>query len=460
MVFTIASFSSKILVFLMVPLYTAVLSTEEYGVSDMVNTIATLMQPVLSLSIAHAVLRFCFIKDFQNEDVYTIGHRIIVIGGVVSVLLTAALYFLNVLPQLGWYIWFVPAHFFLHAYVLCLSYYARGISDVKISAVSGVASSFTIVASNLLFLLVFKWGILGYMISYLLGPAVGILVIWCKLSAGKLIKNEVNDNLRRQMLKYSAPLIPNSLSWWALSSFSRFFIMLTLGVSTVGIYSASEKIPAILTVLSDIFAQAWMLSALNGYGTEETTRFIRAIHKKLFSLLIVLTGGFIITVKPLASILLSGDFSSCWYLIPYLLISVLMGAMIGFYGSIFSAERKNKMQFISTLVGALVSVMILVVFLKRYGIIVAAISNMIGYFVIWLMRKEGIKKYIDIKSSTFVCLIQLLLLLVESILVSLSLWWPAAIVLVIVISINAKELWNSLDSIKDIVIGVVKKPKK
>ena len=63
LIFTLANFSSKILVFLMVPLYTAVLTTEEYGVSDMVNTVGNLLLPFLSLAISNAVLRFCFLQE-------------------------------------------------------------------------------------------------------------------------------------------------------------------------------------------------------------------------------------------------------------------------------------------------------------------------------------------------------------------------------------------------------------
>ena len=75
MLFTIANMGSKILVFLMVPLYTAVLTTEEYGVSDMVLITAQMLFPLLTVMISEAVLRFCFIHDVETKDVFTIGIR-------------------------------------------------------------------------------------------------------------------------------------------------------------------------------------------------------------------------------------------------------------------------------------------------------------------------------------------------------------------------------------------------
>lgn len=68
---------------------------------------------------------------------------------------------------------------------------------------------------------------------------------------------------------FSMPLVSNQISWWALSSVNRYVMLAWLGVSAVGIYSATLRIPSILTVLCDIFAQAWLLSALKDYGTDE-----------------------------------------------------------------------------------------------------------------------------------------------------------------------------------------------
>ena len=453
LIFTIANFSSKILVFLMVPLYTAVLSTEEYGVSDMVVTICSLMLPVLTLSISNAVLRFCFLEGYKKEDVFAIGHRVIIRGTAISLLITIGLFALNVFPQLGLYIWFVPAQFLFNSYSTFLSCYSRGIGKVKLSAIAGVSSTFTIVILNLILLLLFKWGIMGYMFSYLAGSVVSVIVMWLNLPTKKTSGTELKSDLGKQMIKFSLPLIPNDLSWWALDSFNRFFIISTLGISAVGVYSASAKIPAILTALCGIFSQAWTLSALNGYGTEDNTGFICAVHKKMFAILTIVTAIFIIFSKPMALMLLQGEFSSCWYMIPYLFVSVFMGAMVGFYGAIYSAERKNEIQFLSTLGGSVVSILLMIILLQKYGIVVAAISNMIGYIIIWYIRKLGIKKFIDIGMSTSYCCLQLALLLLLSVTVSFSLWLIAGFLLFSIFIVNKNEIFSTASYLKDMLVS-------
>lgn len=58
LLFTISSFGSKILAFLLVPFYTNILSTEEYGTVDLVTTTSSLLLFVVTLCIADAVMRF------------------------------------------------------------------------------------------------------------------------------------------------------------------------------------------------------------------------------------------------------------------------------------------------------------------------------------------------------------------------------------------------------------------
>ena len=56
--FTISSFATKIISFLLVPLYTSTLTTAEYGIADLITTTATLLIYTLTLNIADSVTRY------------------------------------------------------------------------------------------------------------------------------------------------------------------------------------------------------------------------------------------------------------------------------------------------------------------------------------------------------------------------------------------------------------------
>ena len=74
-ILTIANFSSKILVFLLVPLYTSVLTTEEYGITDLIFSTVQLTVPIFTFNIADAVLRFTIEEDKDNNGVVVIAIK-------------------------------------------------------------------------------------------------------------------------------------------------------------------------------------------------------------------------------------------------------------------------------------------------------------------------------------------------------------------------------------------------
>lgn len=443
LLFAIANMGSKLLVFLMIPLYTAVLTTEEYGISDMVQTTAQMLFPILTGMIADAVLRFCFIEGINKKNVFTTGLKITLCGGVLSIFVTIGLYFLPMFDSIGLYILFVPIIFCNQGLINLMHKFARGINEVKVSATAGLLNSFIVVTLNLLFLLVFKMGVLGFLISYTTADLIAIAYMAKRCQVKKYwTTEEIDIKLRKEMVSYSVPLVPNQISWWAQSSISRYIMLTWLGVSAVGIYSATLRIPSILTVLCDIFAQAWLLSALKDYGSDDSKNYIKSMHKKYFSMLVVLTSIIILLSHILAKLLLSGGFVAYWWVTPYLFISVFLGALVGFLGSIFSSERKNMMQFISTLIGALVSVFVTLLFLKQYGVIVVAVSTLVGYYVIWLIRRLAVNKFLDVGVSTFNTTIQVLILTAESIFVGKGLYQFAIGCFLILIILNYKELMS------------------
>lgn len=433
MLFTLANLGSKVLVFLMVPFYTYILTPKEYGITGVVQTTSTLLLPIITLKIQDAVLRFCFNKDVNKQHVIKIGLVVVCVGCLLGVLITFVLNQLPLFDEVGVFIFYLPILILTHSLSQLFSFFARGINQVKASAVSGVINTFVVVVLNLLFLLYLKLGISGYLLSYAIADGISALYLFVFCDIHKYIKNGFDRPLALKMVSFSTPLIPTSLSWWLLSSFNNYFILYTLGASAVGLYSASLRIPSILTVLSDIFAQAWLLSALKNYESAEGKAFIISVHRKFFSVLCFLTGGITILTYPLSELLLMGEFFEGWRLIPLLFLSVFMGALIGFYGTIFSAENKTIVHFTTTIIGGAISVLIVLFFLKDNGLVVISEATVAGYFVIWILRIRKLKKYIDIGMNLFECMIYVVFLLLIALFVMYRLYIYAICVYLIML---------------------------
>lgn len=72
-ILTISSFSTKILTFLMVPLYTSVLTTEEYGTYDLAVSTVSLLIPILSVNIVDGVMRYSMDSRYDRADIFRLG---------------------------------------------------------------------------------------------------------------------------------------------------------------------------------------------------------------------------------------------------------------------------------------------------------------------------------------------------------------------------------------------------
>lgn len=68
-ILAISNFSSKLLVFFLVPIYTSVLSTAEYGTYDLAMSTVLLLYPVLTVNIVDGVMRFSMEKGADHTKI-------------------------------------------------------------------------------------------------------------------------------------------------------------------------------------------------------------------------------------------------------------------------------------------------------------------------------------------------------------------------------------------------------
>ena len=96
-VFAIGSFSSKLLVFFLLRYYTAMLTPDQFGISDRIITTSNLLMPFVMLSINEAVIRFSMDKVVKRSDVFTIGIKTVLIGFIISLFFAPVMLMIDML---------------------------------------------------------------------------------------------------------------------------------------------------------------------------------------------------------------------------------------------------------------------------------------------------------------------------------------------------------------------------
>lgn len=418
--FTIGSFGSKILSFLLVPLYTAVLSTSEYGSVDLISSTASLLTPILLLSIFDATLRFGMDPEYKKEDVLSTSINIAIKGSlilVVGVIVVSITHIINISEI---YLIFLCVYFVMGALSQILNLYLRAKNQASVIAVSGILCTLVTCISNIVLLLVFKWGIIGYMISNTIGVLIQNLY---QLFVGKVYKDikliGYND-LSRPMIKYSSPLIANSISWWVNNASDRYILTFLRGVAENGIYSVSYKVPTILSMFQGIFYNAWSISAISEFDENDSDGFIGNNYSIYSFISLLVCSGLLIINIPLAEFLYRGDYFVAWKCVPFLLMGTVFSGISQFEGSLFAATRNTKTVAKTTVIGAVVNTICNFIFIYFVGAIGAALATLLGYLTTWALRTIYLQSFIKMKVNWLVHFVSIIIVIAQSILATLG----------------------------------------
>ena len=399
--FMLNGFVPRLISFFMVPIYTGYLTTAEYGVSDLIMTTVWLCVPIFTLDIQDAVMRFALDKNYDQKDVFSVAFRINLIGAVcvcVGAFIVSLLHISGVEKN---YLIFFVVIYFMTALSNSISLFCRGIDKVHVMVESGVLSSIAGVLLNILFLVCFKWGLMGYLFANTIGSVLGLL--WCVFRAKlyRYIKFRIPGDLHREMIKFSFPLIFSVIAWWINSSSDRYILTGMLGIAASGLYAVAYKIPNILTVFQNVFTQAWSISAIKEFDKNDSDGFISNMYTMMNLGMVILCSGIMVFNIPLAKILYSNDFYEAWKFVPPLLISVVFNAMALFIGSIFTAVKDTKTLSASTIIGAVVNIVCNVIFIKLCGSYGAALATLLGYAVVMIMRHVILRKHVILHINWF-----------------------------------------------------------
>jgi len=395
--FGFSSVSVHLISFIMVPLYTKCLTTAEYGIVDLLNTIIQLLFPILSLGIDEAVIRFIVNKDMNNNEVMTVSIKIFSISTIVSLLMLCILGFLLSESISRMYLGYIVTCVILNQLYQITNNFLRGIDHIWPVVIAATISSLTRCLMNVVLLLVCQWGMRGYITANVFAIIIPVCYLIMYIYRHKKFKiARINKALEKQMLKFSTPTILNGISWWINNSLDRFFVTSLCGTSANGIYATAYKIPSILNIIQTVFSQAWAFSAFKEFEEKDGNQFFSNIYC-IYSAVTIIGCSFIMLFNiPLSHILYNGDFFIAWRYTGVLLLASCFGALSMILSPILSASNDTKALAFSTTLGAVMNTILNYLLISVIGIMGAGIATLCSNIAIWIYRLIIIKKYMKL----------------------------------------------------------------
>ena len=398
--FSISSFGTKIIGFLLVPLYTNYLSTAEYGTADMLSTILSILIPIFSIDIADGVIRYVLDKRYEPSSVLHVALKTISLGSIALLILLMCVRLTGLIDVPDFYYIYLFFSFVSTCLYNTFVNYLKGKERITVLVVAGLMCSLLNAGCNILFLSKLGWGVNGYLLVSILSTTIPTLyLIICAGHYGYLKFKDIRTDkgLQKQMLIYSAPLILNGLAWWVNNSLDRVFVTAICGVSSNGLLAIAYKIPSILSMLQTIFNQAWSLSAIQEFDSEDKSGFTGKVYSYYGCAMTISCSVILLFNIFLAQILYANDFFVAWKYTGMLIIANLFGGMSVCISAVFNAVKDTKTLAMTTAIGGVANTILNAMMIPVLGVQGAVIATMISNVVVWLWRMRKVRSYITLK---------------------------------------------------------------
>ena len=212
----------------------------------------------------------------------------------------------------------------------------------------------------------------------------------------------------------------------------------------MGLFSAASKIPSLLSIVTSIFSSAWSISSIKEYEGERSGSFYSNVFN-IFSMVLFIGGACLLLIlKPFMSIYVGADFFRSWVYVPLLIYGIVFYSFSSYFGTIYGAVKKNFAVTITTVIAAVVNVVLSIVLIPRIGVFGGVIATMVGYVLIGVIRMIHSRKYIKVDFNYLTFILNSVILLIQVIFVSMEVYVYAVSVvgIALLLLINFREIKN------------------
>ena len=387
---------TQLISFLLLPLYTSYLITEEYGFVDLVTTYVTLIVPIITMELEMSVFRYLVdCRKDKDEKKRVFSNNFIILLASLGIFIV-----LYLIVSCFWK--FDYRYLILFDIVICtfsgnFLQIARGVGKTIDYAISCIITGVSTILLNILLIVVFKLGAFGMITSMAVANGLGAVYLFIRLKMWQYIDFKKKDKkLIKEMYKYSIPLVPNGISWWIVNVSDRTIITAILGAAANGIYAVSNKFPTILSSLLGIFNLSWSESAALHINSPDRDEFFSDVCNTMTKLFTCLGVGMIAVMPFVFPLLVNHSYDEAFYYIPILVLGSVFNVVICLYSAVYIAKKMTKQVAMTSIIGAVINLVVNLVLIRYIGLFAAALSTAISYFVMMMYRHFDLKKYMTI----------------------------------------------------------------
>ncbi len=411
LIYFIGSFGTSLLQFLFVPVITQLLPADEYAYFDLAYNAILVLIPVLTMQSIEALFRMLFSASATDRPKYlsTVGFfclmGIAAFGGL-----------LVVGTQLFDFIRYPVWLFFYFAGTVAYFYYqrvARCFGENKLYMLMSILHTALLLGLQLVLLLVFRMQTEALLIAGGVAPLLTSVIFESRLRVRRLFSiRAVHRDTATEVLRFSAPLIPQSVSSWSVSQVNRYIMVAVLGMTAVGIFNMAYKFSFVMYIITSVFQMAWQESAIRESDAEDSKTF----YTDTFSSYMRFTMSMLLVMIPITPyilpFMLKNEYIAAWKFVPWIYLISLFEAFMNFMGTGYLVSKRTVGAFVTVLIGSIFNIIFVLALVHTMGEYAALIGCILAYALVWLLRKHTLRDIMPIRIDLGIfCLLSVLIAL-------------------------------------------------
>lgn len=396
-ILTVGKLCTQCISFFLLPLYTAILSTEEYGTFDLLVTYAALLLPLVNWQLDQGLFRFMLDCRGNKEEEGKLLSTLLLFSVMQSVIYLAI--YLLIAPKLH-----IENAYFLFFYVILQVFtalflqFVRGLGKSVKYTVASFISATTTTILNVIALAILKMGLQGLFVSTLTAQVVTLIYLIFASKCWEYISlKNVHLNIFKNVGSYSIPLIPNNLAWWVVNASDRTIVSHVLGTAANGIYSVANKFPGMFINFYDILNLSWTETVSLHYGDDDRDEFLTETMTLLFKLFAAACFGIVACMPFIFPIMVNAKYGAAYNQILILMYAMLFRVLVGLYSCVYVAQKNAKKIAITSISAAIINFVVDVVLINRIQVFAASISTLVAFLSMFVIRYVDVNKTVHMK---------------------------------------------------------------
>lgn len=396
-ILTVGKVCTQCISFFLLPLYTAILSAEDYGTFDLFVTYATLLLPLINWQLDQGLFRFML--DYRgNKDEQKKLFSTLLLSSTAQNIIYVIL-FICIEPFLK-----IENAYFLLLYVVLQVYnalflqFVRGLGySIKYTIASFISASATTVL-NVIALVFLRMGLQGLFVSTLTAQLLTLIYLVVSSRSWEYfsLKNARIGTFKK-VGTYSIPLIPNNLAWWVVNASDRTIISHVLGTAANGIYSVANKFSNVFINFYNILNLSWTETVSLHYNDEDRDEFLTDTMTSLVKLFVAACLGIVACMPFVFPIMVNAKYNAAYNQILILMYAMLFRVLVGLYSCVYVAQKNAKKIAYTSISAAIINITVDLILINKIQVFAASFSTLVAFLSMFIVRYIDVNKTVHMR---------------------------------------------------------------